>query len=55
MRHLKRPGVTYRNLKGVAIEVEAGLAWRRDNESAVLSAWLDSLDRPTRISSARGA
>jgi DNA-binding transcriptional LysR family regulator len=52
MRYLKRPGVVYRNLKGAAIEVEVGLSWRRDNDSAVLSAWLDSLDCPTRISSA---
>jgi DNA-binding transcriptional LysR family regulator len=43
MRYLKRPGVVYRALKAQHIEVEVGLAWRRDNDSAVLAAWLSSL------------
>jgi DNA-binding transcriptional LysR family regulator len=39
--NLKRPGVEYRSLAGKAPTVETGLAWRRDNRSPVLRAFLD--------------
>lgn len=41
--NLKRPGVEYRNLQGTAPMVETGLAWRRDNASPVLRAFLEHL------------
>lgn len=38
--NLKRPGVEYRILRGKSPLVEIGLAWRRDNTSPVLQAFL---------------
>jgi DNA-binding transcriptional LysR family regulator len=43
--NLKRTGVEYRALAGRAPQVETGLAWRRDNRSPVLRAFLDLLRR----------
>ena len=39
--NLKRPGVAYRALRGKPPQVEVGLAWRRDNPSPVLQAFLN--------------
>jgi DNA-binding transcriptional LysR family regulator len=39
--NLQRPGVDYRALSGKNPLIETGLAWRRDNPSAVLRAFLD--------------
>ena len=39
--NLKRPGVEYRILRGKTPLVEIGLAWRRDNASPVLQAFLN--------------
>ncbi len=39
--NLKRPGVTYRELKETVPSVETGLAWRKDNASPVLQAFLE--------------
>ncbi len=39
--NLKRPGVEYRVLKEASPKVEFGLAWRRDNASPVLSAFVE--------------
>jgi DNA-binding transcriptional LysR family regulator len=39
--NLKRPGVEYKPLAGNPPTVETGLAWRRDNASPVLRAFLD--------------
>ena len=41
--NLKRPGVEYKPLAGKAPMVETGLAWRRDNTSPVLRAFLELL------------
>lgn len=41
--NLKRPGVEYRLLAGRPPLVDTGLAWRRDNRSPVLQAFLDLL------------
>lgn len=41
--NLKRPGVEYKALKDKTVTVETGLAWRRDNMSPVLSAFLELL------------
>jgi DNA-binding transcriptional LysR family regulator len=41
--NLKRPGVEYKSLAGKAPTVETGLAWRRDNHSPVLRAFLELL------------
>jgi len=41
--NLKRPGVEYKRLAGKPPVVETGLAWRRDNASPVLRAFLDLL------------
>ncbi|MGN6702328.1 MAG: LysR family transcriptional regulator [Burkholderiaceae bacterium] len=41
--NLKRPGVDYRPLADRAPHVETGLAWRRDNRSPVLQAFLTLL------------
>jgi len=41
--NLKRPGVEYRSLTGKPPVVETGLAWRRDNHSPVLRAFLELL------------
>ena len=38
--NLKRPGVEYRALREASPKVEFGLAWRRDNASPVLSAFV---------------
>ena len=45
--NLKRPGVEYRAFREHSPLVETGLAWRRDNDSPVLAAFLD-LMRKTR-------
>lgn len=41
--NLKRPGVEYRAIAGKTPLVETGLAWRRDNQSPALHAFLNSL------------
>jgi DNA-binding transcriptional LysR family regulator len=41
--NLKRPGVEYKALAGKSPLVETGLAWRRDNASPVLRAFLELL------------
>ncbi|MFC5476095.1 LysR substrate-binding domain-containing protein [Paraherbaspirillum soli] len=41
--NLKRPGVDYRELQDNTPMVETGLAWRRDNASPVLKAFLELL------------
>ena len=41
--NLKRPGVEYRSLQDKTALVETGLAWRRDNASPVLRAFLEHL------------
>jgi DNA-binding transcriptional LysR family regulator len=41
--NLKRPGVEYKPLAGKTPVVETGLAWRRDNASPVLRAFLELL------------
>lgn len=41
--NLQRPGVVYHALPASAAVVEIGLAWRRDNPSAVLAAFLHQL------------
>ncbi|WP_151447438.1 LysR substrate-binding domain-containing protein [Lacisediminimonas profundi] len=43
--NLKRPGVTYRALREPAPMIETGFAWRRDNPSPVLQAFLKLLKR----------
>jgi DNA-binding transcriptional LysR family regulator len=45
--NLKRPGVEYKTLRGKTPLVETGLAWRRDNASPVLHAFLDLLRKKT--------
>lgn len=41
--NLKRPGVEYRSLHDKTPQVETGLAWRRNNSSPVLRAFLEHL------------
>lgn len=41
--NLKRPGVEYKPLAGKTLQVETGLAWRRDNVSPVLHRFLELL------------
>jgi DNA-binding transcriptional LysR family regulator len=41
--NLKRPGVEYKSLANKAPSIETGLAWRRDNDSPVLRAFLELL------------
>jgi DNA-binding transcriptional LysR family regulator len=41
--NLKRPGVEYKPLTDKTLSVETGLAWRRDNTSPVLRAFLELL------------
>lgn len=43
--NLKRPGVAYRSLAGTTAQIETGLAWRRDNPSPVLHAFLELLEK----------
>ena len=43
--NLKRPGVEYRALTEASPLVEIGLAWRRDNTSPVLQAFLDLIQK----------
>jgi len=45
--NLKRPGVEYKALAGKTPMVETGLAWRHDNPSPVLRAFLDLLRKNT--------
>ena len=45
--NLKRPGVAYRTLAGTTALIETGLAWRRDNPSPVLHAFLELLEKTT--------
>jgi DNA-binding transcriptional LysR family regulator len=45
--NLMRPGVEYRALADAALQVETGLAWRRDNQSPVLSGFLQLLRENT--------
>ncbi len=39
--NLQRPGVEYRALKEAGAPIDMGLAWRRDNDSPVLAAFVD--------------
>ena len=39
--NLKRPGVEYRSFKEASPRIEIGLAWRRDNDSPVLTAFIN--------------
>jgi DNA-binding transcriptional LysR family regulator len=39
--NLKRPGVEYRAFKEASPRIEIGLAWRSDNESPVLTAFIN--------------
>jgi len=39
--NLQRPGVEYKKLQDAGVLVETGLAWRRDNPSPVLGAFLE--------------
>jgi DNA-binding transcriptional LysR family regulator len=41
MSNMKRQGVEYRAMREISPWVEIGLAWRRDNTSPVLSAFLE--------------
>ncbi|RJF97977.1 LysR substrate-binding domain-containing protein [Noviherbaspirillum saxi] len=41
--NLKRPGVEYKPLSNKTVSVETGLAWRRDNPSPALRAFLELL------------
>ena len=41
--NLKRPGVDYRELEDATSQIETGLAWRKDNTSPVLQAFLELL------------
>ncbi len=41
--NLKRPGVEYKPLAGQTVTIDTGLAWRRDNASPVLRAFLELL------------
>lgn len=41
--NLKRPGVEYRELEDATALIETGLAWRKDNTSPVLQAFLELL------------
>lgn len=43
--NLKRPGVAYRSLTDTTALIETGLAWRRDNPSPVLHAFLELLEK----------
>jgi DNA-binding transcriptional LysR family regulator len=45
--NLKRPGVAYRALADTTALIETGLAWRRDNPSPVLHAFLELLEKTT--------
>ncbi len=45
--NLKRPGVEYRELQDPSPTVEVGLAWRRDNASPVLAAFLEQMRKST--------
>jgi DNA-binding transcriptional LysR family regulator len=45
--NLKRAGVEYKTITGKAPTVETGLAWRRDNRSPVLHAFLELLRKKT--------
>lgn len=45
--NLKRPGVEYRALKDTSPLVEIGLAWRRDNTSPVLRAFVELMRKKT--------
>ena len=46
--NLKRPGVVYRKLREPTPSIETGFAWRRDNPSPVLRAFLSLLSSPKR-------
>lgn len=50
--NLKRPGVVYHALPELAASVEIGLAWRRENASPVLKAFVDLLKNQERFSNA---
>jgi len=39
--NLQRPGVEYRTLKEAGAPIDMGLAWRRDNNSPVLAAFIE--------------
>jgi DNA-binding transcriptional LysR family regulator len=43
--NLKRPGVEYKLLANKTQPIETGLAWRRDNMSPVLRAFLELMRR----------
>lgn len=43
--NLQRPGVHYQTLVDIEAQVEVGVAWRRDNDSPVLKAFLQQLEQ----------
>jgi DNA-binding transcriptional LysR family regulator len=43
--NLKRPGVTYRDIEQETPRIETGLAWRKDNPSPVLQAFIALLTK----------
>ncbi|QDZ28621.1 LysR substrate-binding domain-containing protein [Noviherbaspirillum sp. UKPF54] len=46
--NLKRPGVEYKPLADKTLQVDTGLAWRRDNASPVLRSFLELLRKKSR-------
>jgi DNA-binding transcriptional LysR family regulator len=48
MRHLRRTGVVYKEVKGLLPTVEMAVVWRRDETCPVLHAFLDTVDEISR-------
>ena len=46
--NLQRPGVEYRTLKEAGAPIDMGLAWRRDNDSPVLAAFVELMRKTSR-------
>jgi DNA-binding transcriptional LysR family regulator len=49
LRNIRRKGVVYRTVRGLSPTVETGVVWRRDDSSAVLSAFLDVVGEVARL------
>jgi len=49
LRNIRRKGVVYRTVRGLSPTVEMGVVWRRDDSSAVLSAFLDVVGEVARL------